>query len=295
MLIEFATVGALAAAGLCAGAIGALVGVGGGIIVVPTLVIGFGLDIRIAVASSLIAVVASSTAAGSVYVGKGLSNMRLAMFLEIATTLGGISGGLIAVYVSAGSIAAVFGALLIIVAALMVRDTFASPRRAGDALNSSIPELGDSATSGPAGQMDGDFYDEYEKRHVHYRVRRLPLGFGISYLAGILSGLLGVGGGFMKVPAMNMGMHVPMKVATATSNFMIGVTAVSSLFVYFARGYVHPLIAAPVAVGVVGGALFGTRIAARISPVQLKRVFAVLLILIALQMMINGGGMSGGH
>lgn len=281
MTLTLATVFALAASGLLAGAVGALVGVGGGIIVVPTLVIGFGVDIKIAVASSLVAVVASSTAAGSVYVGKGLSNMRLAMVLEVATTLGGICGGLLAVWIAPDLVSGLFGLLLIVVAGLMLRDTLRGR-----------PEAAVQAIAPGARSITGVYHDR--GRDIPYTVVRLPLGIAVSYVAGILSGLLGVGGGFVKVPAMNMGMNVPMKVATATSNLMIGVTAISSLFVYLARGFVQPLVAAPVALGVVGGALIGTRIAARISPTLLKRVFAVLLFLIAVQMMLRGTGVVGG-
>ncbi|MBX3016825.1 MAG: sulfite exporter TauE/SafE family protein [Bdellovibrionaceae bacterium] len=284
MVLSISTLLALTASGLLAGLVGALVGVGGGIIVVPTLVIGFGLDIKIAVAASLVAVVASSTAASSVYVGKGLSNMRLGMILEVATTLGGICGGLLAVWIAPDLISMIFGALLVFIAGLMLRDSL-RPK-------TETPVL---AASSHASSLGGEYYDDFQKRTIAYNVRRLPLGFAVSYFAGILSGLLGVGGGFIKVPAMNMGMNVPMKVATATSNLMIGVTAISSLFVYFARGFVQPLIAAPVAVGVVGGALLGTKIAARISPKMLKRVFSILLFFIAIQMILRSAGVLGGH
>lgn len=284
MILTFTTVLAFAVAGLFAGIVGALVGVGGGIIVVPTLVIGFGVDIKIAVAASLVAVVASSTAAGSVYLGKGLSNMRLAMILEVATTLGGICGGLLAVMIAPDLVSRIFGGLLIVVAGLMLRDTLKKKEESETA----------HVTPGPH-SLTGTYYDEFKKRPISYTVVRLPLGIVVSYFAGILSGLLGVGGGFVKVPAMNMGMNVPMKVASATSNFMIGVTAISSLFVYFARGFVQPLIAAPVAIGVVGGAFIGTKIAAKISPTLLKRVFAVLLFFIALNMIYRSLGGNSGH
>jgi uncharacterized membrane protein YfcA len=144
------------------------------------------------------------------------------------------------------------------------------------------------------GRLAGSYYDPFHRSLIHYEATHLPLGAAVSFIAGILSGMLGVGGGFIKVPAMNLGMKVPIKVAAATSNFMIGVTAISSLFVYFARGLVHPFIAAPVAVGIVIGALTGTRLAHRTSPQTLKRVLAVILIVVSIQMFLKATGVSLG-
>lgn len=289
MILSFPLVIALAVSGALAGLLGALVGIGGGLIVVPVLVLGFGVDIKIAIASSLIAVVASSTASGSVYVGKGLTNLRLGMLLEIATTVGGITGGLIAVYISPTVISALFAFLMIVTCALIlktkdpVRKTVVSESQA----------LMDSAKE-DVGKLSGSYYDPYLKEDVHYDVKNVPLGSFISFFAGVLSGLLGVGGGFIKVPAMALGMKVPMKVAAATSNLMIGVTAISSLFVYFARGYVQPIIAAPVALGVVGGALYGTSLAQKISPKLLRKIFAAILVIVAVQMVLKALGVSVG-
>nr|HRO67565.1 sulfite exporter TauE/SafE family protein [Pseudobdellovibrionaceae bacterium] len=283
---------ALGVSGAFAGLLGAVLGIGGGIVIVPSLVLFFGFDIKIAVACSLVSVVASSTSASSVYVGKGLANMRLGMLLEVATTLGGIAGGLLALVIAPNLLSGIFGVVMVGIAILTFRK-----REASAALPTEVtPALGEAAAAVSSGSMDagsvsvpdgflsGVYYDAYRKASVHYRVRNLPLGGAISFVAGVLSGLLGVGGGFMKVPAMNLGMGVPMKVAAATSNFMIGVTAISSLFVYFAKGLVVPLIAAPVALGVVGGALVGTSVAQKISPGSLKKIFAVVLILVAVQM-----------
>lgn len=281
MTLSLLSIFAFAATGAAAGLIGALVGIGGGIIIVPTLVLFFGLDIKVAVAASLVSIVASSTSAGSVYVGKGLANMRLAMILEVATTLGGISGGLIALWIAPNLVSGIFGALLLVIAGLMLKTS--SPR----AVVLPLPNTGPRA-------LTGVYFDEYQKKTVEYTIVGIPFGCGVSYFAGILSGLLGIGGGFIKVPAMNLGMNVPMIVATATSNFMIGVTAISSLFVYFARGYVQPLVAAPIAVGVVGGAFIGTKISSKISPLLLKRVFSVILFLIAVQMLLRATGVLGG-
>jgi uncharacterized membrane protein YfcA len=278
--------------GLFAGALGAAIGIGGGIVVVPALVLGFGYDIRIAVAASLVAVVATSTAAGASYVGEGLANMRLGMTLEVATTIGGITGGLIALAVSPDALGGVFAVMMLVTAVLMIRK--------GKAEKAGI-EHDDEAQAAPASEHDGwedvgglggAFYDAKSDRLIPYQVERLPLGSGISALAGLLSGMLGVGGGFLKVPAMTLGMKVPIRVAAATSNFMIGVTAISSLVVYFARGYVHPLVAVPIAIGIAVGARAGTKIAARMHPDALSKVMAVVLVAVAVQMALNAVGIS---
>lgn len=288
MTLSAALILGLALTGAVAGVLGALMGIGGGIIVVPALVLIFGFDIKIAIAASLVAVVASSTAAGSVYVGKGLANMRLGMLLEIATTLGGISGGVLAVYVAPNFISMLFAFLLLITSFLIfrTRDQASAPKAAA------APAAAEGHEE--RGSLAGSFYDTYSRSVIYYQVERIFLGSGISFFAGIMSGMLGVGGGFVKVPAMNLGMKVPIKVATATSNFMIGVTAVSSLVVYFTRGLVYPAVAAPVALGVVGGALWGTRWAQRVSPGSLKKIFAVLLTLVALQMLLTASGVNLG-
>lgn len=283
----------LAGLGLFAGWLGAVIGIGGGVVIVPVLVLGFGYDIRIAVASSLIAVVATSTAAGSAYVGEGLANMRLGMSLEVATTLGGITGSLVAVILAPTIIAGVFAAMMLLTSALIFRrknDPTPSPSEAAHA------ELAHH-TSGfeIPGQLAGAYLDASSGELVHYRAERLGLGSAISFMAGALSGMLGVGGGFLKVPAMTLGMRVPIRVAAATSNFMIGVTAISSLFVYFARGYVHPLIAVPLALGVVVGATGGARMSSRVSPKLLTNILGVVLLLVAAQMTLSAFGISIGR
>jgi uncharacterized membrane protein YfcA len=284
----------LGALGFLAGVLGAIVGIGGGIVLIPTLVLAFGIDIKIAVAASLVAVVATSTAAGSVYVGKGLSNMRLGMTLEIATTLGGISGGILAMLVPSAALAGLFSAMMLLTAYLTLRSK--EPRRPAAATPTGGQDLptGTDGAEGheEIGKLAGSYYDPIHRSLIHYEATRLPLGVAISLVAGILSGMLGVGGGFIKVPAMNLGMKVPLKVAAATSNFMIGVTAISSLFVYFARGLVHPFIAAPLAIGVVLGALLGTSLSHRTSHGTLKRILAFVLIAVSAQMFLKAIGVS---
>lgn len=273
--------------GFGAGLLGALVGVGGGIIVVPTLVLAFHLGIKTAIATSLVAVVATSTAAGSVYVGRGLTNMRLAMTLEIFTTLGGIAGGTLAVLISPSVLAALFGIVMGVTATLLLR-TEDRPVRVG-ATPADRPEvLGGEFR----GRLAGMYYDVQRGQMIEYHATRLPLGAGVSALAGVISGLLGVGGGFLKVPAMALGMNVPIKVAAATSNFMIGVTAIASLFIYIARGYLSPLVAAPVAAGVSFGALLGTRWQSRVSARVLRRVLSVIVIAVGIEMLLRAAGVS---
>jgi uncharacterized membrane protein YfcA len=281
----------LFALGVSAGCLGAIVGIGGGIVIVPVLVLGFGIDIRIAVATSLVAVVATSTAAGSAYVGSGLSNMRLGMTLEIATTVGGITGGLIAVLISPSVLAALFAVMMVITAVLTVQRI-----EEAHAVVDAEHESSESASGWEEpGTLRGAYYDVGSGRLVRYQAHRLGTGSSVSFLAGIASGLLGVGGGFLKVPAMTLAMRVPIKVAAATSNFMIGVTAIASLFVYFARGYVHPLTAAPVALGVVGGATVGTVLASRVSPRALQRVLVAVLVVVAVQMALQAFGVQLGR
>ncbi len=300
-----ATIFGLAGLGVFAGLLGALVGIGGGIVLIPALVLIFGINIKIAVAASLVAVVATSTAAGSVYVGKGLSNMRLGMTLEIATTMGGLSGGLLAAWVPARILSELFAVLVIITAYFMLKSKEHASTSAPTPSSTTSPPPDSTTLTAVSlkrdfdgheeiGRLAGSYFDPQKKSTIHYQAVRIYFGAAISYLAGVLSGLLGVGGGFIKVPAMNLGMKVPLKVAAATSNFMIGVTAISSLFVYFARGLVHPWIAAPAAVGIVVGALAGTRLAGRASHRVLKSTLAIVLIAVAIQMALKSLGVSLG-
>ncbi len=282
-MIHLDTLAALAALGAIAGALGAVVGIGGGVLIVPVLTLLFHVSPHVAVATSLVGVVATSTAAGSVYVGSGVANMRLGMALEVATTVGGMLGGLAAARVSEKALASVFAVLLVVVAVLLAlgRDPEAAASHDGHGRASS-PRGWEAH-----GRLAGAYYDERERRLVAYEARRWPLGAGISLLAGLVSGLLGVGGGFLKVPAMAVGMRVPIRVAAATSNFMIGVTAIASLFIYFQRGFLEPVLAAPTAVGVVAGSLAATRIAGHLPTRGLRLLTAVVLLFVAVQMILH--------
>ena len=294
MELSLPTLAALVVLGAAAGWLGALVGIGGGVILVPALVLAFGVKTQVAVAASLIGVAATSTAAGSAYVGSGLTNMRLGMTLEIATTIGGITGGLVAMVISPELLAGVFGVVMAITSALVFFD------RGGHEREKEPTEAQRQARPAVLGwesreKLAGAYFDEHLHRMVHYEARRIPVGAAVSLLAGTLSGMLGVGGGFLKVPAMSLGMKVPIRVAAATSNFMIGVTAISSLFVYFARGYVQPLLAAPIAIGVVGGSLLGTRHSGKLPAKVLRLTLSAVLIGVAAQMVLRAMGVHLGR
>jgi uncharacterized protein len=327
------TVLELAALGVFAGWLGAVVGIGGGVVIVPALVLAFGFDTRVAVASSLVAVVATSAASGSAYAGSGQTNMRLALVLEIATTIGGLAGGVVAVLIAPTVIDGVFGAVMLITAFLVLRGRHEEgeatdgagtvPHQADHDRPVGEPVTGvaavaaetgvtalpveDSAGEAAAlvasgertgweerGHLGGAYFDLGHDRLVTYRAVRLWIGWTVSFVAGLLSGLLGLGGGFLKVPAMNLGMKVPIKVAAATSNFMIGVTAVASLFVYFTRGFVVPFVAAPLALGVAAGAYAGAKSSQHFSGRTLGRILALVLIFVAVQMALKALGVVHG-
>jgi hypothetical protein len=207
------------------------------------------------------------------------------MTLEVATTLGGITGGLTAAFIDPRVLAGLFAVLMAVTAALMVRDPGHDTRTSHDGASENGAVTGETP-----GSLRATFLDRTSGEVVTYVPRHVPAGGAISFVAGVVSGLLGVGGGFLKVPAMTLGMGVPVRAAAATSNFMIGVTAIASLFVYFARGFVHPGLAAPVTVGIVAGALLGTMTAERSSPRFVRIVLAIVLIAVAVQMTLEALG-----
>jgi hypothetical protein len=282
------TVGLLALAGLIllgllSGSLGALVGIGGGVVIVPALTIIFGFDIKTAIAASLVAVVVTSITASGRYVRLGLVNTRLALTLELATALGGLAGGFTGTLVPSSALSVVFGALLVVTGILSLRGR----GEHGEYVHTAGVAQAGWETSSPLG---GAFWDERTGAMVSYTARRLPLGEGASFVAGLASGLLGIGGGVLKVPAMNLGMDVPVKVAAATSSFMIGVTATAGLSVYLGRGFLHPAVAAPLSLGVLAGALVGARFASSASPRALRSILGVVLVAVAIVMIVRGVG-----
>jgi uncharacterized membrane protein YfcA len=262
---------------IAAGFVGSLLGLGGGIIVIPALTLLLHVDIRFAIGASIVSVIATSSGAAVAYVREHMSNLRVAMFLEIATTTGAISGAYLAGHISNATLYLIFGGLLAASALQMLR------HHGGDSTAPVPPDrIADRL------RLHDSYYDPATGKVVPYRVAHSGLGLLLMYLAGGVSGLLGVGSGAMKVLAMDLAMRLPIKVSTATSNFMIGVTAAASAGVYFARGDINPFIAAPVAAGVLGGALAGSHLLGRISGGLVRGFFIVVLLIIAAQMLYQG-------
>jgi uncharacterized membrane protein YfcA len=264
------------AVALFAGWAGALLGLGGGIIVIPALTLGLGVDIRYAIGASIVAVIATSSGAAAAYVRERLTNVRVALLLEIATTAGAVSGALLAGVLAGRWLYVIFGGLMCYSAAAMVF----KPRLAHK-------PVGPDAWADRL-QLHGAYFDETLQQEQVYRVGRSKLGLMLMYVAGGVSGLLGIGSGALKVPAMDLAMGLPMKVSSATSNFMIGVTAAASAGVYFTRGDIDPFIAGPVAGGAVLGALAGSLMLNRVSPGRLRLAFVAVLLVVSFQMLHRG-------
>lgn len=259
---------------ILAGLLGALTGLGGGVVIIPALTLLFGVDIRYAMGASLVSVIATSSGAAVAYVREGLSNIRIGMFLEIATTLGAIFGAYLTARVSTHGIAIVFGIVLLYSAvASFSRKHDPVPGAAPSRLASKLELVGSYA--GPNGPTP-------------YIAERVPLGFGVMFGAGTLSGLLGIGSGAVKVLAMDQAMRLPFKVSTTTSNFMIGVTAAASAGIYLNHGYIDPAIAMPVVLGVLVGSLTGTHFLVRARVATLKAIFAVVIAVLGIEMIYNG-------
>jgi len=259
---------------LIAGFLGSLTGLGGGVVIVPFLTLVFGVDIRYAIGASLVSVIATSSGAAAAYVKEGFTNIRIGMFLEIATTMGALIGAALAVRVSTGIIAVIFGIVLIYSAYLSSRPKL---YRAGDDRPDRLATIL---------RMDGSYpsLNGLVKYHVH----AIPGGFGLMFIAGALSGLLGIGSGAVKVLAMDQVMRIPFKVSTTTSNFMIGVTAAASAGVYLNRGYIDPGVAMPVMLGVLLGSLLGARVLAGAKTRILRIIFAAVILVLGIEMIYNG-------
>ncbi|HLW83100.1 MAG TPA: sulfite exporter TauE/SafE family protein [Candidatus Acidoferrales bacterium] len=259
---------------LVAGLLGSLTGLGGGIVIVPLLVLVFRVNIHYAAGASLISVIATSSGAAAAYVREGYSNVRIGMFLEVATTLGALLGAFLVAKVSPNAIAIIFALVLLFSAYLTLRKQ---------------PDIHDTRPPDRLAErlrMNGDYPTAHGK--VSYTVRRVPIGFLVCHAAGILSGLLGIGSGPLKVLGMDQAMEVPFKVSTATSNFMIGVTAAASAGIYIHRGYVDPALAMPVMLGVLAGAFLGARILPGAGTRYLRILFSVAIIALGVEMFVKG-------
>jgi uncharacterized membrane protein YfcA len=259
---------------LIAGLIGALTGLGGGVVLVPLLTLLFKVDIRYAIGASLVSVIATSSGAASAFVKEGFSNIRIGMFLEIATTLGALCGAFLAASVSTHSIAIVFG-LVLLSSAYFAR----KPRPKAEQARPPDPTATRLRLNGSFPDVDG---------HRKYNVQHVPAGWSLMFGAGALSGLLGIGSGAMKVVAMDQAMRIPFKVSTTTSNFMIGVTAAASAGVYLRRGYIDPGLAMPVMLGVLAGSSLGAKILVKVHTKWLRLGFSLVIALLAIEMLYNG-------
>jgi uncharacterized protein len=265
---------AVAAVSFLAGLLGSLTGLGGGVVLVPMLTLLFKVDIRYAIGASLVAVIATSSGAASAYVKEGFSNIRIGMFLEIATTLGALTGAFVARVIPTNAIAVIFGVVLLYSAMISRRPRSVAARNLPpDRLATRL-------------RMNGSFPDAGGSRH--YNVQRVPAGFSLMFGAGTLSGLLGIGSGAVKVLAMDQAMQIPFKVSTTTSNFMIGVTAAASAGVYLNRGYVDPGLSMPVVLGVLLGSFLGTRILVKAETKVLRLIFSLVILSLGLQMIYKG-------
>ncbi len=274
----------LLGASTVAGFFGALLGVGGGIFIVPAMVLGFNLPMKIAVAASIVSVIATSNAGGSAYVDQRITNLKLGMFLEMFTTAGALSGSVLALYLRESVMALIFAVMLLYMAYAAFSTRNLDDRRiaAGEFAKAQPDRLTGFLSLG------GTYRDLAAGRDVRYVVNGSFIGAAIAYVAGIASGLLGVGGGVLKVSAMNRYMNVPMKVAVGTSKLMIGVTAAVGSILFFMAGLIHFVVVGPVALGTTIGATVGTTVMNRLHSVALKWLFAALMLYLAYGMLVRG-------
>lgn len=258
---------------IIAGFLGSLLGLGGGLIVVPVLTLVFGVDIRYAIAASLISIIATSSGAAAGFLKDHLTNIRVAILLEIGTVFGAMSGFLLSSNLKANWLYLLFGGFLLFSAVMMFRQKKDSRAAANHPwadhlkLDSKYPEKGE---------------------WIHYKVERVPFGLASMYIAGIFSALLGIGSGIFKMLSMDGAMKLPMKVSSATSNFMIGVTATASAGAYFIRGDIKPDIAAPVALGIIAGSYIGAKVMPKLNALAIRKIFIGVMTVVAIQMIIKG-------
>ena len=252
--------------GVSVGIFGAMMGLGGGILLIPVLTGLLDIPIRTASGISIVCVVATSCGASVSYLQKNLTHSRLAMTLETATVAGALAGGLTAMWLNQFWLAVILGCVLLY------------------AFYSMYCFSGEDSNARQTGVLDMEYLDPVSKKTVSYGVRRLWSGLGLSLIAGGISGLLGIGGGIVKIPVMNLVMGVPLRAAIATSNFMIGITAATSALVYFAHGHIDPRLAAPTALGILVGARLGVHISNRTKSRLIKQMFQVVLLVFAIQM-----------
>lgn len=262
---------------IIAGVFGSILGLGGGIIITPALTLLFGIDIRYAIGASIVSVIATSSGAAVAYVRDKITNIRIGMFLEIATTIGAITGAFISGLIDSKYLYVIFGVLLLYSAIAMLKKK-----------GQELPQDVEAHPLAEKLKLNGEYYDKVLDKKITYNVAGVYGGFGMMYGAGVISGLLGIGSGIFKVMAMDLFMKLPLKVSSATSNFMIGVTAAASAGVYLLRGDIDPKIAAPVALGVLIGAAIGTKIMQNLKSKTIRMIFIPVLAYVSIQMIVKG-------
>lgn len=279
---------ALGGVGLVAGLLGSMLGVGGGLLIVPILTLALNLPIKVAIASSLVAIVANSCTAAGIYTKARLNNIKLGLLLETATTPGAIIGGFIAAVIAPSILSALFGLVLIYAAyTMLVRPYFMTE----DTPSADNLITMDSASPNLSSSLVSSYYDQNLDKVVNYKVNRLPVGLGASFFSGVLSSLLGVGGGIVNVPVMHLIMGVPMKAAIATSTFIITITAAAGALIYYYHGHIYLFIIAPLTIGMVIGARIGVELTQRAGGLVLRRIFGALLLLVAVMMFLKTANM----
>lgn len=260
---------------IAAGFLGSLTGLGGGVVVIPLLTLGFGVDMRYAIGAALVTSIASSSGAAAAYIKEGITNVRIGMFLEIATTTGAVLGAVIAIWLDKKYIALIFGCVLIFSAIRTIT-------KKEDKIDSSAP------SDKLAEKLKLNSSYPTKQGIVNYKVQKVAAGYSLMTLAGVLSGLLGIGSGALKVLAMDTAMKIPFKVSTTTSNFMVGVTAAASAVIYLQRGYIDPGLAMPIVVGVLLGAFLGSKLLPIINVKKLRLLFSIVIFFLAISMIYNG-------
>jgi uncharacterized protein len=268
---------------IVAGVFGSILGLGGGIVIVPVLTLLFGVDIHYAVGASIISTIATSSGAAATYVRDHITNVRVAILLEVATTVGALTGAMLSPHVPPQGLYLLFSVILLLSALSMFR------RRKREQHIAHCDDIWSRRL-----KLRSSYFDKAMGQRVEYAVTRVRFGFSLMLLAGLLSALLGIGSGVLKVPAMDSAMRLPIKVSSATSNFMIGVTAAASAGAYYMRGDIIPFLAAPVALGVIFGSFLGTRIMSRMNNQRIRQLFLGVLLVVAVEMAMKAFG-AGGH
>lgn len=281
--VDWSHISLLVLVGISGGLFGSALGVGGGAFIVPLLTLAMKLPVKEAIACSIVAVAGTACASSASYIKAGFTNIRLALLLETTTTAGAIAGAFLAAFINPRALAGLFALAVFYTAYSMFRQR----RKTESATSTCVAETPEGDFQG---SLSGSYHDSACRTDICYRVKRIKVGLGASSFAGVLSGLLGIGGGVVKVPVMNMAMGVPMKAAVGTSSFMIGITAIASAFVFFQKGYIDPMSAGPVLVGVFIGVQLGVRAVRRVQAGTLKLIFSVILTGVAGLMLLRAAG-----